>query len=194
MKVILSENVPHLGDMGATVSVSDGYARNYLFPRNMAVPADSGSAKAMEHQRRIIARREEKVRAELNQAAKSLEGLTVELKARAGENEKIFGSVTTAMIAQKLLEMGHQFDRKQIELDEPIKSLGIYSVPIRLMQGITADIKVWVTAEAPETPAEAETAEEAPAAEAPEAAEPAEAATAAAPSTEEPSEEKPSEE
>ena len=177
MKVILSENVPHLGDMGATVTVSDGYARNYLFPRNMAVPADSGSAKEMEHQRRIIARREEKVRAELSGEAKSLEGLTVEIKARAGENEKIFGSVTTAMIAQKLSDMGHDFDRKQIELEEPIKTLGIYSVPVRLMKGIAADIKVWVSAEEPETPPEAEAVAEAP------AAEPAEAAAAA--STEE---------
>lgn len=163
MKVILSENVPHLGDMGATVTVADGYARNYLFPRNLAVPADSGSAREMEHQRRIITRREEKVRAELTQEAKNLEGLTIEIKARAGENEKIFGSVTTALIAQKLHELGHQFDRKQIQLEEPIKSLGIYSVPVRLMKDITADIKVWVSAEEPEQPtAHEETQEVAP--------------------------------
>ncbi|HOD50365.1 MAG TPA: 50S ribosomal protein L9 [Candidatus Hydrogenedentes bacterium] len=163
MKVILSENVAHLGDMGATVNVSDGYARNYLFPRKLAVPADSGSAKEMEHQRRIIARREEKVRAELGQEAKALEGQTVEIKARAGENEKIFGSVTSAMIAQKLLELGYKFDRKQIELDEPIKSLGIYTVPVRLMKGIMANIKVWVSAEEPEASAQAEAVEAIPA-------------------------------
>lgn len=165
MKVILSENVPHLGDMGATVTVADGYARNYLFPRRLAVPADSGSAKEMEHQRRIIARREEKVRAELTQKAKNIEGLTVEIKTRAGENEKIFGSVTTAVIAQKLLEMGHKFDRKQIELEEPIKSLGIYSVPVRLMKGIKAELKVWVSAEEPESPAETPALQETTAAE-----------------------------
>ncbi|MFO7976351.1 MAG: 50S ribosomal protein L9 [Candidatus Hydrogenedentota bacterium] len=162
MKVILSENVSHLGDMGATVTVADGYARNYLFPRNLAVPADSGSAREMEHQRRLIMRREEKVRTELTREAKNLEGLTIEIKARAGENEKIFGSVTTAMIAQKLEELGHHFDRKQIELEEPIKSLGIYSVPVRLMKGITADIKVWVSAEESETPAASEETQKAP--------------------------------
>ena len=161
MKVILNENVANLGDMGATVNVADGYARNYLFPRNLAVPADSGSAKEMEHQRRLIARREEKVRAELTQEAAALEGVTVELKARAGENEKIFGSITTAMIAQKLHEMGHEFDRKQILLEEPIKTLGIYSVPVRLMKDITADIKVWVSSEQPEAEAGAAPTEEA---------------------------------
>lgn len=186
MKVILSENVPHLGDMGATVTVADGYARNYLFPRKLAVPANSGSAREMEHQRRLIMRREEKVRAELTQEAKSLEGLTIEIKARAGENEKIFGSVTTALIAQKLHELGHQFDRKQIELEEPIKSLGIYSVPVRLMKGITADIKVWVSAEEPETPAAAdEETQEAPAeAKAASAAEPEKKTSEAASSEE----------
>ena len=162
MKVILSENVPHLGDMGATINVKDGYARNFLFPRRLAVPADSGSAKELDHQRRIIARREEKVRAELTQTARNLEGLTVEIKARAGENEKIFGSVTTAVIAQKLYELGHAFDRKQIELEEPIKSLGIYSVPLRLMKGITANIKVWVSAAEPEAAAGTDTVEATP--------------------------------
>ena len=162
MKVILSENVPHLGDMGATINVKDGYARNFLFPRKLAVPADSGSAKELDHQRRIIARREEKVRAELTQTAKALEGLTLEIKARAGENEKIFGSVTTAVIAQKLHELGHTFDRKQIELEEPIKSLGIYSVPLRLMKGITANIKAWVSAAEPEAAAATDAVEATP--------------------------------
>ncbi|HOF41073.1 MAG TPA: 50S ribosomal protein L9 [Candidatus Hydrogenedentes bacterium] len=161
MKVILSENVPHLGDMGATISVKGGYARNFLFPRKLAVPADSGSAKELEHQRRQIARREEKVRAELAQTAKALEGLTLEIKARAGENEKIFGSVTTGVIAEKLHELGHGFDRKQIELEEPIKSLGIYSVPLRLMKGITANLKVWVSAAETESAAETQSVEKA---------------------------------
>ncbi|MGI6460847.1 MAG: 50S ribosomal protein L9 [Candidatus Hydrogenedentales bacterium] len=173
MKVILSENVPHLGDMGATINVKDGYARNFLFPRKLAVPADSGTAKELEHQRRQIARREEKVRAGLTQAAKELEGLTLEIKARAGENEKIFGSVTTGMLAEKLRELGHEFDRRQIELEEPIKSLGIYSVPLRLMQGITANLKVWVSATEPEEAAETKTVEAESAKEAEETPEPA---------------------
>jgi large subunit ribosomal protein L9 len=145
MKVILSEDVATLGRMGATVSVADGYARNFLLPRKLAVRADSGSAKQIEHETRVIRKREEKQRAVLSDLAKTLEGVTVEIKARAGEEEKIFGSVTSANIAEKLAELGHQFDRKAIVLEEPIKSLGIFGVPVRLASGIEATIKVWVT-------------------------------------------------
>jgi large subunit ribosomal protein L9 len=145
MKVILSEDVTNLGKMGSTVNVADGYARNFLLPRRLAVRADSGSAKQIDHEMRVIHRREEKQRAILAEFAKKLEGLTVEIKARAGEEEKIFGSVTTANISEKLAELGHQIDRKSIALEEPIKSLGIFGVPIRLASGIEATIKVWVS-------------------------------------------------
>ena len=146
MKVILSQDVANLGKMGATVSVADGYARNFLLPRKLAVRADSGSAKQIDHEIRVIRRREEKQRAVLTTLAKSLEGVTVEIKARAGEEDKIFGSVTAAHVAEKLAEIGHQIDRKAIMLDEPIKALGIFGVPVRLANGIEATIKVWVTA------------------------------------------------
>ena len=146
MKVILSEDVANLGKMGATVNVADGYARNFLLPRKLAVRADSGSARQIEHETRVIRRREEKQRAVLAALAKTLEGVTVEIKARAGEEDKIFGSITTAHIADKLAELGHQIDRKTIVLEEPIKSLGIFGVPVRLASGIEATIKVWVTA------------------------------------------------
>ena len=146
MKVILSQDVANLGKMGATVNVADGYARNFLLPRKLAVRADSGSAKQIDHEIRVIRRREEKQRAVLTTLAKSLEGVTVEIKARAGEEDKIFGSVTAAHVAEKLAEIGHQIDRKAIMLDEPIKTLGIFGVPVRLANGIEATIKVWVTA------------------------------------------------
>ena len=146
MKVILSEDVANLGKMGATVNVADGYARNFLLPRKLAVRADSGSARQIEHETRVIRRREEKQRAVLAALAKTLEGVTVEIKARAGEEDKIFGSITTAHIADKLAELGHQIDRKTIVLEEPIKALGIFGVPVRLASGIEATIKVWVTA------------------------------------------------
>lgn len=185
MKVILCENVSSLGEIGATVKVSDGYARNYLIPRKLAVQVDSGSARQIEHQVRQIRRKEEKERAALKEVAKKLDGLTVELKARAGQNEKIFGSITAANIAAKLKEMGHDFDRRQVMLPEPIKSLGIYSVPLRLMTGVEAGIKVWVSAELTEE----EIAAAAAAAEAAEAAKAAEAeaaeASSEAPATEE---------
>jgi len=145
MKVILSQDVPDVGKMGAEVKVADGFARNYLLPRKLAVQTDSATAKQIDHEMRIIRRREEKIRAVLTEQAKALEGVTVEIKARAGEEDKIFGSVTNAMIAEKLAEQGHTVDKKAIILDEPIKSLGIFAVPVRLASGIEANVKVWVT-------------------------------------------------
>lgn len=144
MKVILSQDVPNLGKMGITVNVADGYARNFLFPRRLAVFAGSASAKQIEHEMRIIRRREEKRRAEMQEVAKKLAGVTVEIKARAGEEDKIFGSVTTAHIAEKLAELGHAIDRRSIVLDEPLKSLGVFSVPVKLAGDVDAAVKVWV--------------------------------------------------
>jgi large subunit ribosomal protein L9 len=145
MKVILCQDVANVGRMGASVSVAEGYARNYLLPRKLAVQADSGSAKQIDHEMKIIRRREERRRAEMTEVAKKMETLTIEIKARAGEEEKIFGSVTTANIAEKLGEAGYVIDKKQIVLDEPIKSLGIFIVPVRLAPGIEASVKVWVS-------------------------------------------------
>lgn len=159
MKVILSENVPNLGEMGTTVKVAAGYARNFLLPRKLAVMAESGSAKQIEHEMRIIRRREEKHLAKMAEYAKTLEALTIEIRVRAGEEDKIFGSVTALHIAEKLQELGHTVDRKSIHLEEPIKALGIYTVPVRLAKGVDANVKVWVAAEAPaeaEAQAEAE--------------------------------------
>ncbi|MCP4640486.1 MAG: 50S ribosomal protein L9 [bacterium] len=176
MKVILCENVANLGEMGTTVNVAAGYARNYLIPRKLAVSTDSASAKQIEHEMHIIRKREAKLREELNAVAKGLESVTVEFKARAGEEDKIFGSVTSANIADALKELGHDVDRKRVLLKEPIKQLGIYTVPVRLMSGIEANVKVWVQNETPapeEKPAEeAEETSEAAAAEAPATAEP----------------------
>lgn len=145
MQVILCEDVDNLGEMGATVKVADGYARNFLLPRKLAVQADSASAKQIEHELKIIKRRDEKRRAVLTDEAKKIEGITVEIKVRAGENDKIFGSVTSGHIAEKLQEIGHEIDRKRVLLSEPIKSLGIFSVNVRLASGIEPEVKVWVT-------------------------------------------------
>jgi len=147
VKVILCENVPHLGQMGATVTVAPGYARNYLIPRKLAVQSDSATAKQIEHETRIIKRREERRKAELAAFAKTLEGVTIEVKARAGEEDKIFGSVTTATISEKLAELGHVIEKKHIHLEEPIKALGIFTVPVQVGMGITANVKVWVVKE-----------------------------------------------
>ncbi len=145
MKVILCDDVEDLGAMGATVDVADGYARNFLLPRKLAVGTDSASAKQIEHELRIIKGREEKRRAELTEVAKKLEGVTAEIQMRAGEGDKLFGSVTRSMIAEKLQEQGHEIDRKTLLLEEPIKTLGIFTVPVKLAGGIKAEIKVWVS-------------------------------------------------
>lgn len=144
MKVILCEDVDNVGAMGATVQVADGYARNYLIPRKLAVRADSASAKQIEHELAIIRRKEEKRRAELTLVAKQLAGVTVEIQMRAGEEEKLFGSVTSAMIAEKIEEKGFAIDRKKLVLAEPIKTLGIFPVPVKLGCGVEATVKVWV--------------------------------------------------
>ena len=163
MKVILCEEVENLGAMGEMVDVTDGYARNYLLPRKLAVGAESASAKQIEHELSIIRRREEKLRAELQGVAKQLEGVTVEIQMRAGEGDKLFGSVTSQMIAEQLRELGHEVERKAIRLEEPIKQLGIETVPVKLGNGVEAQVKVWVTGQQDEvtTTAPAEAAAEA---------------------------------
>ncbi len=145
MNVILCENIDNLGEMGQRVDVKDGYARNYLIPRKLAVQADSATAKQIEHEMRIIRRREEKRRAELTAVADKMGELTLTIQMRAGEEDKIYGSVTTAMIAEQLKEEGYEVTRRQIILEEPIKSLGIYTVTVRLLSGIETNVKLWVT-------------------------------------------------
>lgn len=147
MKVILSRHVPNLGEMGQTVTVSDGYARNYLIPKKLAVSVDSASAGQIEHEMRMIKKREERVRAHLREIAKKMEALTLEFRMRAGEDEKLFGSVTSAHIADRLQKEGYEVDRKGIRLAEPIKHLGIFLVPVKLGSGIEANVRVWVTPE-----------------------------------------------
>ncbi|MCK5863477.1 MAG: 50S ribosomal protein L9 [Candidatus Hydrogenedentes bacterium] len=145
MNVILCENVENLGEMGNQVQVADGYARNYLIPRKLAVLADSASAKQIEHELRIIKRKEVKRRGELTLVADKMSDLTLEFQMRAGGDDKIFGSVTTAMIAARLVEEGFTITRRQVILEEPIKSLGIFTVRVRLLSGIEATVKAWVT-------------------------------------------------
>jgi large subunit ribosomal protein L9 len=156
MQVILCEDVDNLGEMGQIVQVKDGYARNYLIPRKKAVTANSGSARQLEHHMRIIKVREEKRRAEQQKVAKVIEKLTVDIKVRAGEGDRIFGSVTTGHIADQLAVLGHEISRKSILLEEPIKSLGIFMVPVKLPGGVEAKVKVWVTAIKEESSAESD--------------------------------------
>ena len=144
MKVILREDVENVGEMGNTVNVAPGYARNFLIPRNLAVASESASAQQIGHEMRLIKRREQTKRAEQAKLAQGLEAVNIEISVRAGENGKIFGSVTTANIAEKLAEAGHDISRKSIILSEPIKSIGEFKVPVKLATGIEASIKITV--------------------------------------------------
>ena len=159
MKVILCEEVDNLGEMGQTVNVASGYARNFLIPRKLAVAADSASARQIEHEMHIIRRREEKLRQKYGNVKKSLDGAKVEFKMKAGEEGKLYGSVTSLHIAEKLAELGHEVDRKKIQLRDPIKTTGEHQVTIKLVKDLTATVRVIVEAE--------EQLEEAPAEELP---------------------------
>ncbi len=159
MKVILSQNVANLGDMGSEVNVSPGYARNFLFPRKLAVQLDSTSAQQLEHERRIIGKRETEHRKAMEGVAKGMSAIKIELTARAGDEGTLFGSVTTANIAAALKDLGHEVDRRNIKLDGPIKSLGSYEVAIRLAKDVDAKVTIEVSAEVVEEPAAEESTE-----------------------------------
>lgn len=147
MKVILCEDVINLGAMGETVKVADGYARNFLLPRNLAVSADSASAKEIDHQLRIIKKREAERREQLKDVAQKIAELTITIEMKAGEGGKLYGSVTNTMIAEQLQEAGHVIDRRNIKIDDPIKALGDYEVTLKLGSGVDAPLKVVVEAD-----------------------------------------------
>ena len=147
MKVILRQKVADLGNIGDIVTVSDGYARNYLIPRDLATRADKAKVRQLEHERRMITAREGKVLKAAQELAKKIDDLSCTLTVKAGDEDKLFGSVSAADIAQALHEAEIEVDKKNIELEEPIKELGVYSVPISLGRGITARLKLWVVRE-----------------------------------------------
>ncbi len=147
MKVILRKDIETLGNIGDIVEVKEGYARNFLIPRKIAYNALNGNLKALEDEKKSIARKSEK---ELNAAEKvstELEKVSVTIPVQVGEEDKIFGSVTTQMIADALKEKDFDIDKRKIEIEESIKTLGIYNVNIKLHSNISANIKVWVVRE-----------------------------------------------
>ncbi len=144
MEVILIENVKGLGDRGAKVRVADGYARNFLLPRRLAILAAGAAAKQFDTLVRQAERRESKLRAGAEAAAARLQGVALHLTVAAGEEGVLFGSVTTARLSEELGKLGHVVDRKQIELEEPIKRLGQYEVTVRFPAGVTVGLPVEV--------------------------------------------------
>lgn len=147
MDVILRSDVTHLGKAGEVVKVKDGYARNYLIPRGLAYHATEDSKRQVASEAK---RRETHVAAEQGAAeviAAKLGAVEVTFTAKAGEGDKLFGSVTAADIATKLGEQGFSVDKRAIELEEPIRTVGAFKVPIRLHPAVRAEVRVWVVKE-----------------------------------------------
>jgi len=147
MQVILLENVPSLGKAGDLVKVSDGYGRNYLIPQKKAILATEKSLKVIEHQKRQVQQRMEKTRKDTEKMGQRIEKLSCTFVKTVGESGKLFGSVTSMDIENFLKENGIEVDRKKISLEEPIKNLGMFTVPIKLHSEVTANLKVWVVQE-----------------------------------------------
>ncbi len=144
MQVILVKDVDNLGDKGAVVEVARGFARNYLIPRGLAVPADDTHRRILAEEGRLSGLRDRKHKRQAETLAAKFRDVSCTIAVQAGDDDKLFGSVTNRDIAEELARQGVQLDRRQIELDEPIKQLGVYSVPLRLHRDVRVDIKVWV--------------------------------------------------
>jgi len=144
MKVILFEDVPRLGTVGNVVNVAPGYFRNYLSPRRLAVEATPENTKVLEHRKKTISKVQTKEKSEAEALAATFSTISIKVYLKAGENDRLFGSVTTAELVDKLKEAGYEVDKKKIHLPEPIKALGEFPVEIKLHPEVTAQLKVIV--------------------------------------------------
>jgi len=146
MEVILQDDVAHLGHVGEVVKVRDGYARNYLFPRGLAVLADKRNVRELEHQRRVVEGKRVRIAASAQEVAKKLSQVELTFTARAGDGGKLFGSITNQDIERELRDKGFEIDRRRVRLDEPIKSVGTHKVTVTLAAGVPCEIVVQVSA------------------------------------------------
>lgn len=154
MKVILREDVDKLGRMGDLVNVADGYARNFLLPRNMAALATTKNIKSLEHEKRVIADRVKKEKMAAEEEAKEISAVSVSIPVQVGEEGKLFGSVTSKDIADAIAAQGFEIDKRRIQLEKPIKEIGTFMVPVKVHHDVTAQVKVEVIkSEAVETEA-----------------------------------------
>jgi large subunit ribosomal protein L9 len=144
MEVILRHAVENLGKPGDVVKVKNGYARNYLLPHNLAYEATPGNLKRIQQERERLEAAENTRRGSAQEVATKLEQVSLTFSARVGDEGKLFGSVTAADIAQQLEQQGFHLEKRQIDLHEPIKSLGVYRVPVRLHADVKPEIRVWV--------------------------------------------------
>lgn len=145
MEIILLHDVEKVGRRGQAVSVSAGYARNFLFPQGLAVRSDPAKKKELEHQLRILAAKDERERKSAQDLAAKMGQLSVALSANASEEERLYGSITAQMIAAALVTKGYEVDARQVELVEPLKSLGSYTVPLRLHHDVRVEVQVQVS-------------------------------------------------
>jgi large subunit ribosomal protein L9 len=147
MEVILREDVEKLGARGQLVKVTSGYARNYLLPKRLAVAATDSNKKIVEQERQAHLRREAKLVADASDLGKMMASVSVTISQKAGENDQLFGSVTSKDIVEALEKQGYTIDRRKVVLEEPIKTLGEFKVPLRLHRDVTAEITVHVAKE-----------------------------------------------
>lgn len=144
MKVILQQDMASLGKVGDVVKVRDGYGRNYLIPRGIVALADERNTARLNHQKRMASAKAARVQAEAKSLADKLNSTGVTLKVKVGEEGKLFGSVSNRDIAAALANEGVVVDHKQIHLDDPIRNIGVFNVPVKLMKDVTATVKVYV--------------------------------------------------
>lgn len=148
MRVILTRDVKNVGEAGAIKNVADGYARNYLIPRGLAKLATGSAQKEVTVQQRTTAKREKRLLSEAEELAEALNGIELTFKAKAGEKDRLYGSITTADIAEQLTQRAHtEVDKRKIVLEEPIRELGAHTVLVKLMGAVTAEVTVIVEKE-----------------------------------------------
>jgi len=147
MKVILKEDVKSVGDMGHIVDVADGFARNYLVPKGLAIEANVKNMRSLEHEKKVIQEKAKKAKMSAQDLSNSIASMDLVIKSKAGEEGKLFGSVTTMDIAEQLKNQGFEIDKKKISMDEPIKRLGTYAVSIKLHPEISTQVNVQVVEE-----------------------------------------------
>ena len=150
MEVILKEDVAKLGSRGDVVKVAEGYGRNFLLPRKLAIEATSGNKKVIDQMRAAALRRSAKEKAQAEELSKQFEGLSLSFQRRAGEHDQLFGSVTSGDLAEALEKKGFNIDRRKIQLHEPLKTLGDFTVAVKLHKDVTAHLKVMIEKEAVE--------------------------------------------
>lgn len=144
MRVILIKDFENLGKTGETIEVKSGYARNYLVPQGIALIANSAGLKKIQEQVRLKELRNKKALQKARELAEKLNSISLTVPVQVGEEDRVFGAVTSQMVADQLKEKGYEIDKRHIQLDEPIKALGIFEIPVKILQDVTATVKLWV--------------------------------------------------